>query len=472
VTTLSPLDATFLELEEADPTAHMHIGAILVFEPLPGGGAPSLEDLRAQTDERLDQLPRYRDRLSRRTVGRLTWPSWEPDPHFDVAAHVRRAALPAPGDEQELLDWAADFFSHRLDRARPLWKTVLLEGLEGGRWALATKTHHALVDGVGSVGVVETLLDAEPCPATPRARPPARMRGERLGHPQLRALAGLPLRAARTGADLALHPGRALELVDRALGMAEVIAKDQIVAAPASSLNVPLSEHRRLATVTVPLGDLREVKRALGGTINDVLLAMVTGGLRRLLLGRGEALPAAPLRAMVPVNLRGADARMALGNRVASLFVHLPVAEPEPVDRLRAVQRDALALKASREAAGGSALVALAGLAPPAIHGVLSSSLFGKRLFNVTVTNVPGPQDVLYAFGAPMRTVVPIVPLAAEHAVGVAATSYAGEMCLGVLADRDSVPDVDELAAGMRAELDALRSAARRTARRPAAAPA
>src|SRR6266542_5486164 len=148
---LSPLDATFLELEEADHTAHMHIGGVLIFDPLPAGGTPTLARVRRHLERRLDALPRYRQRLSRRTTGGLRWPEWEPDERFDIAAHVTRAALPKPGGERELLDWAADFWSHRLDRSRPLWRAVLLEGLAGGRWALATKTHHCLVDGIGSI---------------------------------------------------------------------------------------------------------------------------------------------------------------------------------------------------------------------------------------------------------------------------------------------------------------------------------
>ena len=161
---LSPLDATFLELEEADVTAHMHIGGVLVFDPLPGGGTPTLTRLRRHLERRLDALPRYRQRLSSRTTGGLHWPSWVPDERFDIAAHVTRAALPKPGGERELLAWAADFWSHRLDRGRPLWRIVLLEGLAGGRWALVTKTHHCLVDGVGSVDAGTVLLDAEPKP--------------------------------------------------------------------------------------------------------------------------------------------------------------------------------------------------------------------------------------------------------------------------------------------------------------------
>src|SRR6478609_4812204 len=197
---LSPLDATFLELEEADVTAHMHIGGLLVFDPLPDGGTPTLSRLRRHLDGRLDALPRYRQRLSSRTTGGLHWPSWVPDEHFDIAVHVTRAALPKPGGERELLAWAADFWSHRLDRGRPLWRIVLLQGLAGGRWALATKTHHCLVDGVGSIDAGTVLLDAEPEPG-PWKRPtpiqPAPVGGS--GN-SLRRLAGVPMAAAEATA--------------------------------------------------------------------------------------------------------------------------------------------------------------------------------------------------------------------------------------------------------------------------------
>ncbi|HSD78850.1 MAG TPA: wax ester/triacylglycerol synthase family O-acyltransferase [Solirubrobacteraceae bacterium] len=468
---LTPLDATFLELEEADPGAHMHIGSLMLFAAPPDGGAPALAELRAHVDRRLDALPRYRMRLSRRATGILSWPSWEPHPAFDVAAHVTRAALPAPGDEAELLAWAGDFFSHRLDRARPLWEIVLLEGLEGGGWALATKTHHALVDGVGSVGVAEALLDREPGAAW--GPPPGVAAGDGAredGHGGLRALARLPFRAARDAAAVALHPDHAADALRRAAAMAELLVRDELLAAPATSLNVPIGEHRRLAAMTVPMSAIREVRDRHGGTMNDVVLALVTAGLRRVLLSRGEVLPATPLRAMVPVNLRPAGDDLALGNRVSSLFVHLPVGDPDPLARLAAVRADAARLKAGRQAEGGLALIELGGLAPPLLHAVLAQSVFSRRLFNVTVTNVPGPRTTLYALGAPMRAVVPLVPLAADHAVGVAVCSYAGDVCLCVNADRDTVPDVAGIVAGMRGELELLRGAGPGTAPAGAAA--
>jgi len=453
---LSPLDATFLELEEADVTAHMHIGGLLIFDPLPGGGVPTLARLRRHLERRLDALPRYRQRLSRRTTGGLRWPAWEPDERFDITAHVTRAALPKPGGERELLDWAADFWSHRLDRGRPLWRMVLLEGLAGGRWALATKTHHCLVDGVGSVDAGSVLLDAEPKP--PRRKPAPRTHP--VQHPAapgaLRRLAGVPLAATEAAVGAVRHPRRAAEALDAARALIELLVRDELVAAPTTSINLPLSEHRRLAVAELSLDEIKAIKRALGGTVNDVVLALVTAGLRDLLIARGETPPAGGLRAMVPVNIRDAADHLELGNRITSLFVHLPVSVAEPRARYRRVRAETMRLKASHQAAGGRLLVDLAGLAPPALHSVVAQSLFATRLFNVTVTNVPGPPSTLYAFGAPLRRIIPLVPLAAEHSVGIAALSYDDTVCFCVHADRDAAPDADRITAGIAAELEAL----------------
>ncbi|HEX6618625.1 MAG TPA: wax ester/triacylglycerol synthase family O-acyltransferase [Solirubrobacteraceae bacterium] len=461
---LSALDATFLELEEADVTAHMHIGALLVFDPLPGGGTPTLARLRRHLERRLDELPRYRQRLSSRTTGGLHWPSWVPDERFDIAAHVTRAALPKPGGERELLAWAADFWSHRLDRGRPLWRMVLLQGLAGGRWALVTKTHHCLVDGMGSVDAFNVLLDPEPTPARRRRPRPTPVDGVPNTPGAARRLAGLPRAATEAAVDVLRHPRRAAEGLDSARALVELLVRDELVAAPKTSLNVPLSEHRRIAVTEVSLEEIKAIKRALGGTVNDVVLALVTAALRDLLIARGETPPAGGLRAMVPVNIRAATEQLELGNRVTSLFAHLPVSVPESRARFRRVRAETMRLKASHEEAGARLLVDLGALAPPVLHSVVARSLFATRLFNVTVTNVAGSPITLYAFGAPLRRIVPLVPLAAEHAVGIAALSYDGGVCFCVHADRDAVPDVDLIAASIAAEVEALGAVAEHAA--------
>lgn len=455
---MSPLDATFLELEEADESAHMHIGALLMFEPPSGEGPPDIEAARRHLRERLGALPRYRQRLSQPHTGGLSWPAWEHEPNFDIATHVHRAALPAPGGERELMEWVGEYWSHRLDRHVPLWDATLLEGLEDGRWALVTKTHHCMVDGVGSIDVGHLLLDTTPTPSGPPPQAPQLPEPHDQG--LLRgwlpsALAG----AARAGAGMALHPNRLREMLGRARAMAELIVRDEVIAAPRTSLNVPIGTNRDFDVVRVPLAELKQIKNALGGTVNDVVLAAAAGGLRRLMLSRGEE-PAHGMRAMVPVNVRTAGEHMALGNRISSLFVNLPVDAAAPNSRYAHVLDHAERLKSGTAAVGSSTLVELTGHAPPIVHTLLAQSLFASRLFNVTVTNVPGPQTTLYALGSRLVEVDGLVPLAAEHCVGIAVLSYDGQVTFGLIADRATVPDLDALRHGIEASLDELRALA------------
>lgn len=458
--TLSALDATFLELEERNEGALMGIGGVMVFDPLPGGGTPSLEEVCAGVASRLDALPRYSQRLSSPRVGRFAWPRWVSDDEFEIAGHVSRAALPVPGGPAELCDWTADFFSHRLDRTRPLWEIVLLEGLQDGRWALAQKTHHCLVDGVGSVDVVNLLLDSEPSPRggepeVPACGPPGGLLAEAGPHPaQPLVQAGRAgLQAAEDGVKAVRHPRAALKRVS---SLADLLVRDEVIAAPHTSLNRRIGSTRRFAVVRVPLAELEAIRRELGGSVNDAVLAACTAGLRKLLLERGEDPPDRGLRAMVPVNLRTATEHLGLGNRVSSLFVELPVAEPVAAVRYDRIVASTTRLKRSGAAVGASTGLDLAALAPPVLHAQLARSIYGTRLFNVTITNVPGPVTPLYAFGAKLREVHPVVPLAAEHAVGIAAFSYNGLVSFGVIADADSTPDIATLAFGLEEGVEEL----------------
>jgi WS/DGAT/MGAT family acyltransferase len=468
---LTPLDATFLELEQADDSAHMHIGAIMVFEPPAGTSPPTLRELTAHLEGRLGCLPRYSQRLATPHTGGMSWPEWTADPAFELARHVRRAAIPAPGGEPELAEWASGFFSQRLDRRRPLWEMVLVEGLEGGRWALATKTHHCMVDGVGSVDVGYLILDT--APRRRRGQPAPEVAAddgdgdgagpgsalERIAHAWRGVLPTESLAAAaKMGAHGVLHPREALHSARAAL---DVIVRDELRAAPATSLNVPIGTLRRFEVVRVRLADMKEVKRALGGTVNDVALTVTAGGLRALMQARGERLPVAGVRAMVPMNVRTAEEHLALGNKVSSLFVELPVLEADTLRRYRETVAGSEALKHDgRQAEGTTAVMDISGLAPPLLHATLAQALYAKRLFNITITNVPGPQQTLYAFGSPLREIHPLVPLAAEHALGVALVSYDGDVFFGVVADPDVVPDLDVMLAGMRRALEELLQAA------------
>ncbi len=450
---LSALDATFLELEEMDEGATMHIGGVMVFEPVPdGGGVPTLEAVSRDIASRLTLLPRYSQRLSSQRTGGLTWPHWQADPQFDINNHVHRAALPAPGGDAELCEWAADYFSHRLDRTRPLWEMTLLEGLEHGRWALVTKTHHCLVDGVGSVDVVHLLLDPEAPVHSTGARPTDdEQRGTRqslLPHPPeaVAELARTGVRAASAGVHAALHPRETLE---KARSVAELVVRDELIAAPHTSLNEPIGATRRYQIVRASLPEIKAIGHELGGSVNDVVLAACTRGLSHLLISRSESPPPDGLRAMVPMNVRDASEQLALGNRISSLFVELPVAEPDALARLRKIVANTRMLKSSRAALGAATTLDIAAFAPPLLHAVIAHSLYATRLFNVTITNVPGPRAPLYAFGAPLREIHPLVPLAAEHTVAIAIFSCNGRIVLGLNADRDSTPDLDVLAEGI-----------------------
>ncbi len=470
---LSALDETFLELEELEPGALMNIGGILVFDPRPEGGTPTLSELRASRLEGLGQLPRYTQRLSTTRTGRFARPCWEPAERFEIADHVYHAALPAPGGDRELLDWTGAFFSHPLDRTKPLWELVLIEGLEGGRWALASKIHHCLVDGVGSAGMMDVTMSRSSERAVPVVEAPWIAPNGEQSHHRVDPLVQAATAGAHAGSAVvhaALHPRDAL---GRSRSLASLLVREGLSGAARTSLNVPIGQDRRFALVRVPLADLKEIGRRLGGTVNDVALAACASGLRHLLIERDEQLPARGLRAMVPVNVRDASDRSRLGNRVSSVFVELPVAEPLAAVRLCRIHEATAQLGASQAAIGPTALLDLAELAPPVVlRAALARTAFSTRLFAITITNVPGPRETLYAFGAPLREVHPIVPLAAEHAVGIAIFSYDGLVTIGINADARSMHDLDVLVGGIELGIAELRPPVKRPARRRSAAKA
>ena len=454
--TLSPLDAMFLELEQSDEGAVMSIGAAMVFEPLPAGGAPPWDQAVRNLDKRLALLPRFKQRLSSTRVGGLHWPAWEPVDHFDLADHFHRAMLPSSGGDDELFEWMSDFYSHRLDRTRPLWEMALVEGLADGRWAVVSKVHHCLVDGVGGIDVGQLLLDSSPEQSAPSHVHVSADTGDAAdrhdghgGRLPWWTPPGMLWHGARTALDLAVHPQQLLQMADRARAAGSVLVRDELVPAPKSSLNVPIGATRRFTALRFTVDDFRQIKTRLGGTVNDVALALCAGGLRSLLLHRGDELPPAGLRGQIPVNIRPATEEYALGNRLTSLFIPLHVSEPDPLTRYKRTVAEAEALKSSSQAVGARTLIELTGLAPPALHIYLAQTLFDVRLFNLTITNVPGPKSTLYSFGVPMVELLPLVPLFARHSVGIAIFSYDGGIVFGLNADRDAVPDLDVLAKGI-----------------------
>ncbi len=452
---LSPLDAALLEIEELDEAAHMQIGCAMVFDPLPGGERPSLEKLREQARERLGEASILRRRLSMPRVGRDSFPVWLPDPDFDVGELIRRASLPDPGGEEELTEWLGDHFSHRLDRARPLWEVTLLEGLEGGRWALVFKVHQCLIDGVSGVTVVAAMLDteAEPEPGETPLLDLISLLGEESERGVLIRRRGAVGEANGGGIDAAVHPRRVTSLHAQSRTMAEMLARNELTPAPPTSLNRRVGASRRVGAVEVPTESLSRVEKELGGTANDVALAAVAGGLRRLFESRGEDVD--HVRAMVPLSLRLQYAGEALlsGSRVSSLFVDLVLSEPDPLQRYRKITAAASAMH--RGDSAGSA-IELVGLAPPLVQSVVGRLTFTPRLFNLNAVAFPPFPITLYSLGATMVRAIPLVPIFSGHALGIAVGSYDGTTTFGLNADRDAVPDLEVLQAGIEASLTEL----------------
>lgn len=445
---LSPLDVSFLYLEE--PTTAMHVGGVSVLRP-PADGTFDYERLVELISERIGLIPRYRQKV-KWVPGHLANPVWVDDPDFDVTYHVRRSALPKPGSPEQLRELVGRLMSRQLDRNRPLWEIYLVEGLANGEAAIVTKTHHAMVDGRSAMDIGALILDVTPEPRETDAvewRPGREPNRIALVAGAVTDLVRRPVAAAdavRLGAmDVKTTAGRLLRGAGGVLSAARLTMRS----APDSPLNVTIGEQRRFGMAATALDDYKRVRKAHGGTVNDVVLATVSGALRAWLLTRGEPVtPATSVRAMVPVSVREAGAQGDGGNKVSSYFVDLPVGEPNPVVRLHQVSYAMKAHKDSNQSIGAEAIIALAGFAPPTLHAMSArlGSTMTRRLFNLVVTNVPGPQFPLYAAGAEMLSVYPVVPLAKGQAVCIGLTSYNGGVFYGLNADRDAMPDVDVLA--------------------------
>jgi diacylglycerol O-acyltransferase len=440
---LNPLDASFLYLEEA--ATPMHVGGLLVLDAPPGG----LDALAALIEARLALVPRYRQRVVE-VPGHLADPVWVDDQDFDLARHLRRSGLPRPGSEAQLLDLVSRLASRPLDRKRPLWEAYLIEGLSGGRVAVMTKTHPALVDGLSAIDIGQVLLDVDPDATAPA--PVEWQPGRTPGGAEL-VLQALDEYLRRPTSALAARRAAVTDLrsaVVRVAGVAGGVlrtARSAVLPAPRSPLNGPVGRQRRVVVARADLDDLKRIRTVHGGTVNDVLLAVVTGALREWLLSRGEPVVAGTtVRALVPVALQ--DDEPGSGNRVTSHLVDLPVGEPNPRVRLARLGYAMRSVGAPGRSVTADGLIALTGFAPSTLHalGARAARGLSRRVFNLVVTNVPGPQVPLYAAGGRMREVFPVVPLARGQGLSIGMTSYDGTVFFGFNADRDSVGDVDVLA--------------------------
>jgi diacylglycerol O-acyltransferase len=441
---LTPVDASFLHQE--GPVSHMHIGGLTIVE----GPPPTMDEFLEQIRRRLHVVPRYRHKLAYTALdsGR---PVWIDDPSFNLEYHVRHTALPAPGSFEDLQDLTARIFSQQLDRSKPLWEMWLIEGLEDNRFALITKTHHSLIDGIAGVDLATVLFDPEPGTA----------------HLLASGLAG----ALRTGISLAegamdalAHPERALTRArEAAEGVGEIIWAG-LNPAPETPLNVPIGPHRRFVAVTSQLEDLKTVKNAFGGTVNDVVLAVVAGALRSFLISRGRRTEGVEMRALVPVSVRTEAEHDGGGNRIVVMRGPLPVYISDPLNRLRFVSSAMDGLKESKQALGAEVISGAQNFAPPTILAQASRLNFSTRLFNLIVTNVPGPQFPLYVLGREMLQAIPVAFLPENHALAIAIMSYNGQMNFGLLGDFDALPDIDRIGADIAAELATLVSLARESA--------
>jgi WS/DGAT/MGAT family acyltransferase len=449
---LTSIDASFLRLERLETP--MHVGALSVFEGAPFFGDDGRFRLRAVRDlvaSRLHLIPRFRKRIQDVPLD-AGEPIWVDDERFDIGYHVRLTALPAPGARDQLIALFERVQAQVLDRSRPLWELWFVEGLEGGHVALFQKTHHALVDGVSGVDVATVLLDFEPEPRildAPPWRPEPAPPSARLLVDTMKELVAGPqalIDATRRAVEV---PRRAVDRVTELVRSLATLREGGIVA-PRTSLNHPVEgRSRSFGLVPVPLDDVKTVRRAFGGTVNDIVLAGIGGGIARLLDSRGELHPDLVLKVFCPVSVRDDSQHLQLGNKISAMFVPLPVGELDPVARLAAVQRTTTGLKEREQAVGAAALLGLTQYAAPTLMGLGARLVHHQPLVNLVCTNVPGPQVPLYCLGARMLEAYPMVPLARNLNLGVAILSYCGTLQIGLLADRDQWPDLEVLEAGI-----------------------
>ena len=461
---LSPLDASFLHIE--DDVNHMHIGSIGIFE----GPPPAYEEVTATVGGRLSLVPRYRQRVMPVPFS-LGRPVWVDDPHFNIEYHLRHTALPSPGGEAELRRLVGRVMSQQLDRTKPLWEIWMVEGLDDGRWAMVSKVHHCLVDGVSGTELLAVILDLTPdvpAPLQDDWTPAPAPSSVELARDATRDLATSPYEQFRAASSLVRRPRRTMESV-REIARGSLALSSLVRPTPPTSLNGPIGPHRRYAWADADLADVKRIRKAHGGTVNDVVLALITRGFRDLLTSRGEDVDGRVIRTLVPVSVRPrgdggpASGDGTLTNRVSAMFAELPVGIEDPVVRLHAITAQLQDLKESRQAVAGEALTSGMGFAPPMLLtlGARVATRAARRMGNLdtVTTNVPGPQFPLYSCGRRMLRATPYVPLAAPLRVGVAIFSYDGEVTFGITGDYDTAADIDVLAEGISAGVKELLTA-------------
>jgi WS/DGAT/MGAT family acyltransferase len=447
------------------PGTHMHVATVGIFETGPladASGGLDVERLRSYVDSRLDAFPRYRQRLSFTPMQRH--PVWVDDERFNLQYHVRHTALPAPGSEEQLKALAGRILSQQLDRAKPLWEMWFVEGLEGGRFAMLTKVHHCMVDGAAGVDLLTGLLsaDPEPGPLEPSLwRPRPSPGGVELLRDELGRVLATPLSLARATRNALGRPQAAGEnLLRGADAVWQALSAGFRVPSP-TPLNRPIGTHRRVEWRSLPLDEVKEVRKRLDGTLNDVVLAVVTGALRRFFGSRRTSLRDLDFRVVIPVNMRSGPRDAAAANRVSALFLSLPLDEPDPVRRFRRIRDASQRLKRSRTAEGFELLTRFADWTGSDLLTYWGTRLASSvRPYNMIVTNVPGPQFPLYLLGARQQAIHPFPPLFVNQGAGVAVMSYLGRVCFGLIGDWDLVPDLPALAGFLDDAFAELREAA------------
>jgi diacylglycerol O-acyltransferase len=440
---ISTADRAALSAEQGPVS--MAVGGLIVLE---GGPNVSPEAIVRRLQTRLHLVPRFRQRIEEQALG-LAGPVWVDDPDFDAAWHVRRTTLPAPGGDAELAAFVAQEMSRRLDRTRPLWEVHYVEGLQGGRIALLYKMHHAIADGLGAIAVGALLFDPTPEPMEVPP-PPADEREEETGGlgAALKAVATAPLTRAQrmlvesTQRALDANPLTAAEAAKRGVGLARELAKAR-PQAPDTPLNRPISANRRFGLARVGLSPLKQAGKAAGGTVNDAVLAVVAGMLRRYLDVAGWEFRGQRPVALMPVSMR-APGDNGVGNAISTVFVDLPVEIDDPVERIRAISAETKALKESQAVQAGALIAGVAGAIPPVLASTVARAMSGARAFNLVVSNVPGPQQPFYLDGSRLLELYPIIPLnPARQGLSVGIISYDGRVFFGLLADRNLDPPLE-----------------------------